>query len=220
MTAQQYIDRYIRKPMGMRYFRYGLTSRDREKVAVNHITGLDSEIINRALTSVLGTHPDTAVEMTNDPRFFRSVIPSANLFATAEEVSRFYQMLLHHGEFNGKQILDPLTVHRAVRPLGRTEIDKTLMIPMRYSAGFMLGGSPFGIYGRESQYAYGHLGYANIFSWADPERDIAVSLMNTGKLTIGPHIKALLNLITTIADQCDPIVDMATDIPVYHRQPR
>lgn len=220
MTAQQYIDRYIRKPMGMRYFRYGLTSRDREKVAVNHITGLDSELINRALTSVLGTHPDTAVEMTNDPRFFRSVIPSANLFATAEEVSRFYQMLLHHGEFNGKQILDPLTVHRAVRPLGRTEIDKTLMMPMRYSAGFMLGGSPFGIYGKESQYAYGHLGYANIFSWADPERDIAVSLMNTGKLTIGPHIKALLNLITTIADQCDPIVDMETDIPVYHRQHR
>ena len=57
--------------------------------------------------------------MTNDPRFYRAIIPSANLFATAEEVSRFYQMLLNHGEWQGKQILDPLTVHRATRSQGK-----------------------------------------------------------------------------------------------------
>ena len=30
LDAQQYLDRYIRKPMGMRYFRYGLTKRDQD----------------------------------------------------------------------------------------------------------------------------------------------------------------------------------------------
>jgi CubicO group peptidase (beta-lactamase class C family) len=217
LNAQQYIDRYIRKPMGMRYFRYGLTSRVREKVAINTTTGLDSGLINRALTSVLGTHPDTAVDMTNDPRFYASIIPSANLFGTAEEVSRFYEMLLHHGRWNGKKILEPLTVHRAVRPLGRTEIDRTLMLPMRYSAGFMLGGTPFGIYGKDTQYAFGHLGFANIFSWADPQRDISVCLMNTGKLTLGPHLKALAMLLAEISTQCEPVVDMESDIPSYLR---
>lgn len=217
MNAQQYLDRYIRKPMGMRYFRYGLTKRDQARVAINTSTGLNSELVNRALTNVLGTHPDNAVDMTNDPRFYSSIIPSANLFATAEEVCRFYQMLLNQGEWQGQQVLEPLTVHRAVSPLGRTELDKTLKLPMRYSAGFMLGNSPIGIYGKDTQYAYGHLGFANIFSWADPQRDIAVSLMNTGKLTLGPHLKSLPMLLATISEQCEPVLDMRSYIPVYHR---
>ncbi len=52
LDAQQYLDRYIRKPMGMRYFRYGLTKRDQARVAINTCTGLDSALINRALDTV------------------------------------------------------------------------------------------------------------------------------------------------------------------------
>jgi CubicO group peptidase (beta-lactamase class C family) len=219
LNARQYLDKYLRKPMGMRYFRYGLTQRDRAQVALNTSSGLDSRVINSVLTSVLGAHPDTVIEMTNDPRFYDAVIPSVNLFATAEEVSRFYQLLLNHGQWQGRQILDPLTVHRAVRPLGKSELDKTLKVPMRYSAGFMLGGSPIGIYGKDTPYAYGHLGYANIFCWADPQRDISVSLLNSGKPVLGPHIKALPMLLNAISSQCTPIVDMETDVPVYHRRP-
>jgi len=218
LDAQQYLDRYIRKPMGMRYFRYGLTKRDQARVAINTCTGLDNVLINRALTGILGAHPDQAVAMTNDPRFYRAVIPSANLFGTAEEVSRFYQMLLNHGQWQGKQILNPLTVHQATRSLGPFALDKTIKLPMRYSAGFMLGGSPVGMYGMNTQYAYGHLGYANIVCWADPQRDIAVSLMNTGKLAIGPHLKALPALLHTISAQCQPVVDMEGDVPLYHKQ--
>jgi CubicO group peptidase (beta-lactamase class C family) len=217
LTARQYLQRYISGPMKMRYFRYGLGARDRKLAALNTTTGLDSDLVNRGLTSILGAHPDEAVAMTNDPRFFDAVIPSANLFATAEEVSRFYQMLLNHGEWQGQKILDPLTVHRATRSTGKTEIDKSLLLPMRYSAGFMMGSNPVGIYGRNTQYAYGHLGYANILGWADPERDIAVSLMNTGKPALGPHMKALPALIDMISSQCGGVVDMDSDIPIYHR---
>lgn len=217
LNAQQYLKRYVSDPMDMRYFRFGLTKRDQARAAINYTTGLDIALINRALESVLGTHPDTAVDMTNDPRFFSGVIPSANLFATAEEVCRFYQMLLNQGHWDGKQILDPLTVHRATRSQGKAALDKSLMLPMRYSAGFMLGGSPVGIYGRDTQYAYGHLGYANIFCWADPQRDIAVSLMNTGKLVLGPHLKALPVLLDAISSECEPVVDMEGDVPIYRR---
>jgi CubicO group peptidase (beta-lactamase class C family) len=218
LNAQQYLNRYISKPMGMRYFRYGLTRRDQARVAINSTSGCDIDLINRALTSVLGKHPDEVVAITNDPRFYQSVIPSANLFGTAEEVSRFYQMLLNHGEWQGQQILDPLTVHRATRSMGKTEIDKSLMLPMRYSSGFMLGGEPFGIFGKNSQYAYGHLGFANIFCWADPERDISVALMNTGKPALGPHLKSLPALLGAISEQCTALVDMEGDIPIYQRR--
>jgi CubicO group peptidase (beta-lactamase class C family) len=220
LDAQQYLDRYIRKPMGMRYFRFGLTKREQAKVAHNSITGMDIKLINNALTGVLGADPDTVIAATNDARFFNAVIPSVNLYATAEELSRFYQMLLNHGEWQGKRILDPLTVHRATRPLDKTELDRTLMLPMRYSAGMMLGGSPVGMYGKDTQYAYGHLGYSNILGWADPERDITVGLVNSGKPVIGPHMKALPGFITKLSAACEPFVDMATDEPAYQRKPK
>lgn len=205
LNAQQYLDRYIRKPMGMRYFRYGLTKRDRTRVARNVSTGLDNVLINKALGRVLGAEPDDVVELTNDERFYNAIIPSANLFATAEETSRFFQMLLNRGSWNGKRILEPSTVDTATRALGSMALDRTLMLPMRYSAGFMLGASPAGIFGLNTPQAYGHLGYANIFCWADPQRDIAVSLMNTGKLVLGAHLKTLPLMLHTISSQCHPV---------------
>jgi CubicO group peptidase (beta-lactamase class C family) len=214
LDAQQYLHRYISKPMGMRYFRYGLNKRDQAHVAINTVTGLNSSLTNAALATLLQTHPDTAIAMTNDPRFYSAIIPSANLYATAEELGRFYQMLLDKGRWQDQQILDPLTVHQATRPMGGFHLDRSLLLPMRYSAAsFMLGGSPVGMYGLDTQHAFGHLGYANIFSWADPQRDIAVSLMNTGKLVLGPHIKALLLLIHTISKECQPVVDRTVATP-------
>jgi CubicO group peptidase (beta-lactamase class C family) len=65
------------------------------------------------------------------------------------------------------------------------------MFPMRYSAGMVLGGNPIGIYGPFTQHAYGHLGFMNNFCCADPERDIAVSLLTTGKAILGWHLIAL-----------------------------
>lgn len=217
LDARQYLKKYIADPLGMRYFRYGLTQRDQAHVAINEVTGLKVNLIDNQLAGVLGTHPDNAVAMTNDPRFYRCIVPSANIFSTAEELSRFYQMLLNHGQWRGQQVLDPLTVHRAVRPLGKTELDRSLMLPMRYSAGMMLGGSPIGIYGRDTEYAYGHIGYANIFGWADPQRDIAVGIMNSGKAVLGPHLVPLLKLLAGISEACVPVVDMQSDIPAYRR---
>ena len=47
--------------------------------------------------------------------------------------------------------------------------------------GFMLGTDPVGLYGFRCGEAFGHVGISNIIAWADPERDIAVALMNSGK---------------------------------------
>jgi CubicO group peptidase (beta-lactamase class C family) len=216
LDAQQYLDRHIRKPMGMQHFRYGFDLADRDIVATNYLTGLPSDrIVGSVLEKALSMNLEEAVDFSNDPRFFDAIVPSANLYATAEETSRFLQMLLDHGQWQGAQILDPLTVYRATREVGKMGIDKTLLMPMRYSAGAMLGGSPVGFYGRNTQHAYGHIGLSNIFCWADPERSISVAILNTGKPILGPHIKIFLSLIGLVSSSCPRVVDMRSDEPHY-----
>jgi len=89
-----------------------------------------------------------------------------------------------------------------VRPAVPLAFDHTLKIPMRYSAGLMLGAAPFGVYGPMTARAYGHIGLMNVFGWADPQRDISVAVLTTGKAVLGTHLWALGQLLTTIAWHC------------------
>ncbi len=209
MTVQQYLDRYIRKPLGMRYFRYGLTKRDLAKSAENRFTGLPlGKYLGGVLKGALGLDYMDVMELTNTDEFKQAVLPAGNIYSTAEEAGRFYQMLLDYGEYNGKRIMSPLTVHRAIQEAGKAEVDASLKVPMRYSPGFMLGGSPAGIYGKDSHYAYGHLGLSNVFCWADPQRDISVAILNSGKPVLGSHLAALPRLLFSIPKNCPSVRDM------------
>lgn len=211
LTAQQYLDRYIRKPMGMRYFRYGLTKRDMPRAAENRFTGLPLGPLAPVLKNALGLDYNEVIPLTNTEQFMQAVLPAGNIYATAEESSRFFQMLLDYGRWQGQQIMQPLTVHRAIQEAGKAEIDASLKVPMRYSPGFMLGGSPAGIYGKDSHYAYGHLGLSNVFCWADPQRDISVAILNSGKPVLGSHMAALPRLLFSIARHCPIVRDMRED---------
>ena len=48
-----------------------------------------------------------------------AIIPAANIYSTADELSQFFQMLLNKGTLNGTQIFDPLTVRRATMEAGK-----------------------------------------------------------------------------------------------------
>ncbi len=72
---------------------------------------------------------------------------------------------------------------------------------MRYSAGLMLGDEPFGVWGPNSPQAFGHLGLANKFAWADPERELSAAILTTGLPLISHHVVPLLNLIRTIGNR-------------------
>ena len=193
----------VQKPLGFRYFNFGVPEEETNRVAVNYYTGVPlifpfTTIIKRAL----GASWKDVVRISNDSRFMKVIIPCANLFSTADEVSRFFQLLLNKGELDGMRIFNPLTIYHAIMEVGKPEIDRTVMIPMRYGAGMILGNKPIGMYGPFTQHAFGHLGFSNIFCWADPERDIVVSLLTTGKAMLGPHIIPLARLLLRISWHC------------------
>lgn len=200
---QTLLDKKIRQPLGMKYFRYGIADEYVDLVADNYPTGMKpvfpvSTVIRRALGGGL----DQIEGVTNSDKFKQAVIPAGNIMGTAEEMGRFYQMLLDGGEWNGVQVCDPVTVKRLTQEFASVQFDRTLMMPMRYSAGLMLGGKPVGIWGKNSAKAFGHIGLLNKLCWADPQRGISVSLLTTGIPVIANFLPAFMRFYGAIDKHC------------------
>jgi CubicO group peptidase (beta-lactamase class C family) len=106
----------------------------------------------------------------------RPPLGGAGLFSTAEDIARFYQMLLHQGALNGKRILKPATVAEmtrkqtgalAARPgmpwgLGLCVVED----PAKMAANSVL-----------SPGSFGHGGAFSTQSWADPSKNLIWGLM-------------------------------------------
>lgn len=203
LPIRAFLKREILQPLGFRWMSYGVAPRDVAKVAVSYFTGPPllppvSTILERAL----GAPMERVVAVSNDPRFLTAVIPAGNVVATANELSRFYQLLLNGGTLDGVQVFEPRTIRRAVQEHSYLEFDLTLVLPLRYAMGFMLGAKVFSLYGPDTDRAFGHLGFTNIISWADPERQIAGALMTSGKPVIYPELYYLHDLMWTIGTVC------------------
>ena len=146
------LDEEICRPLGFRWMNYGVARRDLKRVALNYFTGPPplpplSTILDRAL----GVSFREIVTLSNDPRFLAHPIPSGNIVATANELSRFYQLLLNGGELDGARIFERRTIRRATAEQSYLEIDFTLGFPFRYSMGFMLGAKRISLYGPDTQ---------------------------------------------------------------------
>jgi len=194
---------HISGPLGLASFDFGARGRTLGQAARNYVSGFRlAAPVDIYLKRAIGTSLEHAVSLSNDPRFYRAVIPAGNGVATADDCTRIFQCLLNGGELDGVRVFEPLTVRRAVAEVGKAEIDRSLLVPLRYSAGMMLGASPWGLYGPDCARAYGHLGFANILVWADPERDVSVALLTTGKLVVGLHMPWLLSFVGNVSRQC------------------
>jgi CubicO group peptidase (beta-lactamase class C family) len=216
-VAGQGFRRFFREqigiPLGLDSLDFGARGANLKRVARNYVTGFRLNLAqDRYLQRAIGAGLHHAVEISNDPRYYAAVIPAGNAVSTADDCSRFFQCLLNGGTLGGKRVFAPLTVRRAVAEVGKPEIDRSLLVPLRYSAGMMLGNSPFGLYGPNTPQAFGHLGFANIFAWADPMRDISVSLLTTGKLIVGPHMAALWKLLASIGQHCAPLTERQQEL--------
>jgi CubicO group peptidase (beta-lactamase class C family) len=178
----------ISRPLDMQYFNFGLPEERLDDAAIDACTGPRliwplRDIFKRSL----GVSVEELIELSNEPRFRTGVIPSANLFGTPNDICAFFELLVAGGAHDGTRIFDEATVRRAVAPQTPWQIDRMILLPMSYSMGFMLGTDPVGLYGFRCGKAFGHVGLSNILAWADPERDISVALMNSGKPFFAPE---------------------------------
>jgi CubicO group peptidase (beta-lactamase class C family) len=202
-SIRDVLNETIRRPLGFRWLSYGVAPEDVPRVATNYVTGPPvlppfSYLFQRGL----GVSFQDAVAMSNDARFLTGLVPAANIVATANEFSRFYQLLLDGGTLDGVRVFQPRTIRRATSEQSYLEFDFTLGLPFRYSLGFMLGAQWLSLYGPDTVHAFGHLGFTNVICWADPERGVAASLMTSGKPFIYPELWYLLDVVRQIGLAC------------------
>ena len=203
---RDFLHEHIEKPMDLPFFNYGLKPELRPLVAKNYPTGIHPALgTDLYLNRVLGGGLQLAVDVTNDTRFMDTVCPAGNIYTSAEQANRFFEMMLNGGRYENKQIINSETVFRATLPTSNTTIDRNLLAPMRYALGPMLGSNPIGVFGPNSGQAFGHLGFSNILCWADPQRDISVSFLTTGKSVVGTHLYAFAKVLYQISKQCPSI---------------
>ena len=173
------LDERVRRPLGFEHLSYGVSEERLTDVAEEAFTGpLPRRPLKNLLGRSLGVPMMRLVEIANDPMFLTSIVPSGNVVAPPHEVGRFFELLLRGGTLDGVKVFDERTIARAVAPQGRRQIDRIILLPLRYGLGFMLGSRTLSFYGRRTPRAFGHLGFTNVLAWADPERDISVAFMN------------------------------------------
>lgn len=205
-TIRAYLKQHILSPLGFDTFNYGIAPGRLHEVALNMYTGPPipppfAGMFKRALQLPFAK----AVEVSNDPRFNTAIIPSGNIIGTANEASRFFQLLLAGGSLNGVRIFEERTIKRALMEQSYLELDLTLGLPIDYSTGFMLGSSVVSPYGLGTKRAFGHVGMSNVICFADPERAIAVGLMTSGKPFVSPGMWRLVELLRRIAAHCSRV---------------
>ena len=135
--------------------------------------------------------------VVHDPtsRYMGGVAGHAGLFSTADDLSRFAQMMLNGGELDGVRLFNPLTVRKFTEP--QTPPDQPVLrglgwdIDSPYSSNrgelFPIG-------------SYGHTGFTGTSIWIDPSTQTYVILLaNSVHPDLRPAITSVRSRVATIA---------------------
>ncbi len=190
----------ILDPLGFRWTNYGVAQADVPLVAPSHVTGRPLPApIAAGLKMALGGSMTQIIPFSNSPMFLTSVVPSSSTVSTADELSRFAEILRRGGELDGVRVLREETLRGATRQCRRLRPDvATGLAPIRWGTGFMLGSRRFGPFGRDGAATFGHTGLTNIAIWADPSRGLAVGLVSSGKPGGHPEARRYTALLDRI----------------------
>lgn len=191
-------------PLGFRWTNYGVAPADVGSVAPSYVTGKPLPApIAAAMKAAVGGSMQQIIPFSNSERFLTSVVPSSSTVSTADELSRFAEILCRGGELGGVRVMRPETLRAATRECRRLRPDvATGLAPMRWGTGYMLGSKRFGPFGRDGAGAFGHTGLTNIAIWADPEWRLSVGIVSSGKP--GRHPEA--GRYTALLDRINAVV--------------
>lgn len=102
---------WLAQPLGCPDLTFGLPPARRAAAALNTFTGPTQWTpVHLIVNPMLQAPLPHACAMSNQERWLSAVIPAGNIYATADDVGRVFQMLLDRGVWQGRRILREETV--------------------------------------------------------------------------------------------------------------
>jgi CubicO group peptidase (beta-lactamase class C family) len=168
MKYDQFLRKRIFDPLGMKDSSFWITSStDARWARPYQWLPQENRLRETGISYMHGT------EVT-DP--LRPPLGGAGLFSTAEDIARFYQMMLGKGSFKGRRVLEPGTVAEMTR---KQTGDLRARAGMPWGLGFCVVEDPQAMEANRilSPNSFGHGGAYSTQSWADPTRGLVWVVM-------------------------------------------
>jgi len=163
--------------------------------------------------SGLGLAPDSPTLRAMPPEMWESFntmqvrtacIPSANGHFSARGLARMYGALANGGEIDGARLVSPERI-ASMYQLESHQLDIVAMVPIRRSAGFILGesvdvpgvGPIHGLTG-PNESAFGHGGAGGSIGYADPDNGLAMAVTINKMAWAAPGTGATLEICDLI----------------------
>ncbi|MGA3179447.1 MAG: serine hydrolase domain-containing protein [Verrucomicrobiota bacterium] len=164
----QFLQRRLFDPLGMKDTTFWISPSQKKRFVQCYIRDAQSGKLGPATNTYMYGGAVTDHE--------RPPLGGAGLFSTAEDVAKFYQMMLNHGTANGRRILKPETVAEMTR---KQTGDLRARPGMPWGLGFCVVEDPAQMEANAtlSPGTFGHGGAFGTQSWADPARGIIYVLM-------------------------------------------
>lgn len=150
-TFEQFLDERLFQPLGMSDTTFWPSAEQAERIAKSYKPGQGGKGLEETTISQL-YYPLT-------DKTIRTPMPAGGLFSTAEDVCKFYQMLLGEGEFQGKRILSAQAVHELTRR------QTSLKFKESYGLGFSVSETTFGHGGAYSTNSMADRSKGLIYIW-------------------------------------------------------
>src|SRR5712691_5605519 len=126
-----------------------------------------------------------ALAERNTPAFWRAGVPGGGGYATAADLTTFYQMLLNLGGLNGTRLLSPRTVQYVTRNYTGERLDERFGMPMHRGLGVHVRGTtPMirGLGSTASSSTFGHGGAGTLYSSAAPETGVSFTYLSNSQM--------------------------------------
>jgi CubicO group peptidase (beta-lactamase class C family) len=163
MPFDQFLQKRVLDPLGMKDTSFWIAPGKESRWAHPYRWNAQSNKLEETTISYL--YGTVATDRGRPP------LGGAGLFSTAEDVARFYQMMLNQGALNGQRILKPETVAEMTR---KQTGDLTARPGMPWGLGFCVVEDPTKMAANSvlSPNSFGHGGAFSTQSWADPTKNL------------------------------------------------
>jgi len=168
MPFDQFLQKRILDPLAMKDTGFWISPENLDRYALSY--QWNAQTSKLSVTTIPYLYKTAVTDRQRPP------LGGAGLFSTAEDIAKFYQMMLNKGELNGQRILKPETVAEMTK---KQTGDLAARPGMPWGLGFCVVEDPSKMEANKvlSPGSFGHGGAYSTASWDDPTKGLVWVLM-------------------------------------------